>query len=269
MNKARHQSSVRILTEVPENYRKERLISWDANSLLWTRYIDSETQQTRTDMLNRLTSHVVRMASDMRTPPSIIDVGCGEALFLRLCVQPLPDALLTGLDFSEAMLEQARLRSPLMRVSFKEGDIEDPSLDLEGRYDIAVSTLTLDEIEDLDTAFRNISKALNPRGRALIVVLDPYSEVLRHQQYMPDGDTLAEPDQGRLLLILKHFRVDHQISPAPYSRIVRAAFDYINAAKKAGLKLDNMEKWSLGSLSPDYIMGPMLNVMFFSQDEAV
>jgi SAM-dependent methyltransferase len=261
MNETKRQMSVEVLTELPLNYYRERLEAWDRNALFWTLYINEDQQ--RTALLNKLSIQISKLVADIASP-RIIDFGCGEGFLLRLCCQLIPEAALVGVDFSRSMLALAKRRSDMMQqVSFQLGNIEDQVTMLTPSYDLVMCVLTLDEVQDIDAAFNNISAAMHPSATALIVVLDPITELLRHGLNIGNNVRVEDLNSRNTLLLLKHFRVGQQISPAPYNRIIRSPFDYIEAAAHQGLRHSRTERWSFGSSSTVSLIGPMVNIMFF------
>jgi trans-aconitate methyltransferase len=263
MNSTKQKLDVQVFTAIPSDYHKTRLRGWDNNTLFWARYIDSEGN--RAAMLDRLAQHISDQVGGMAPKPRILDFGCGEGLFLRLCSQRMPTAELTGIDFSASMLAIASNRSHLIPITFRLADIESTELSFTSDFDVAVSTLVLDEVEDLATSFGNIAESLRPGGTAVAVILDPITERLRHSFYLGNGGMVDDADSDELFLITKHFRVGHNMSPSPYNRIIRPDADYIDAAGRSGLQLDGIEIWPVGSASASVLIGPMVRVLLFSK----
>lgn len=77
-----------------------------------------------------------------KTRPRILDLGAGTGLFSSLVLHKYPEAQLTLIDFSEAMLEKARQRFEGMNhVSYIVADYSDYSF--ESAYDIVISSLSI------------------------------------------------------------------------------------------------------------------------------
>lgn len=76
----------------------------------------------------------------------ILDVGCGPGLFSLLAAERLPNARVTALDGSPAMLEElkasAEARGLLERITLVEGDAG--AIDEEGVYDLVMSRNVLE-----------------------------------------------------------------------------------------------------------------------------
>ncbi len=124
-----------------------------------------------------------------RRVTSILDLGTGEGETARRVLSLYPDARLHGIDSSAAMLDGARNRLPMERVSLNEQNLQDelPT----GPFDLAVSALaihhlTRDEKVDL---FDRIARVLMPGSRFvlgdLIVPENPNDAVI---ELTPDYD---------------------------------------------------------------------------------
>jgi trans-aconitate 2-methyltransferase len=83
----------------------------DWNPALYSRYEDERTRPAQ-ELLARV---------PLASPRRVVDLGCGPGNSTELLVQRYPDAHVTGIDNSQAMLESARQRLP--GVAFSLGDI--------------------------------------------------------------------------------------------------------------------------------------------------
>jgi len=98
-------------------------------------------------------------------PRSILDLGCGTGLLLTKLRQHYPDAQLTGVDRSGAMLDQARQRLP--QATFIETDLA--RLHLNPRqYDLIVSSSVFHFV-DVALVLSQITPALDPNGWLVVV----------------------------------------------------------------------------------------------------
>ncbi|HET9552600.1 MAG TPA: class I SAM-dependent methyltransferase [Anaeromyxobacteraceae bacterium] len=98
--------------------------------------------------------------------PRVLDLGAGTGLLASLVAGRLPAARLTLLDFSEAMLAQARARfaGAPVPVELRLGDsTRDP---LGGPYDAVVSALSIHHLPDAEkrALYRRVFGALAPGG---------------------------------------------------------------------------------------------------------
>src|SRR4051812_30577815 len=56
------------------------------------------------------------------SPKSVVDLGCGTGRIARLLAERYPDAAVTGVDSSAAMLAEAAAEGP-SRIDWRQGDI--------------------------------------------------------------------------------------------------------------------------------------------------
>lgn len=99
----------------------------------------------------------------------ILDVGCGPGLFSLLAAERLPNAHVTALDGSPAMLEElkasAEARGLLDRITLVEGDAG--AIDEEGVYDLVMSRNVLWNLPDAEEALKGWWRALKTGGTLL------------------------------------------------------------------------------------------------------
>jgi malonyl-CoA O-methyltransferase len=102
---------------------------------------------------------------------SVLDLGCGtgrHALWLAG-----EGALVTGLDFSEGMLEAARSKPGADAVRFVVHDLHEPLPFADGSFDALVSGLVIEHVRELDRFFAEAHRVLRPGGRAVVSGMHP------------------------------------------------------------------------------------------------
>lgn len=136
----------------------------------------------RYDLLNRVLSlgldvrwrrEAVRLGLE-REPADILDVatGTGDVAFeLR---RQAPGARITGLDFSEGMLELARVKGSRngAGVEFVSGDAQElPFAD--GSFDLVTIAYGLRNLADPDRGLAEFHRVLRPGGRLVVLEFPP------------------------------------------------------------------------------------------------
>jgi trans-aconitate 2-methyltransferase len=96
---------------------------------------------------------------------TVLDAGCGTGRVTELLLGRLPRGRVVALDFSSAMLGEARKRLASFgdRVAYVEADLARP-LPLDGPVDAILSTATFHWVMDHDALFENLAAALRPGG---------------------------------------------------------------------------------------------------------
>ncbi len=100
----------------------------------------------------------------------VLEIGCGTGRHtLRLARQ---GNRVTALDLSPGMLAQARAKLAGFEVRLIERDIMAGGDDL-GLYDVIVTALVMEHIEDIETFFVCVAASLKPGGRFFMSEVEP------------------------------------------------------------------------------------------------
>ena len=101
----------------------------------------------------------------------VVDLGSGAGLDCFLASKAVgPDGHVIGVDFTPAMLEQARENQAKLgidNVSFRQGDIEALPLD-DGSVDVIISNCVINLAPDKDAVFREAFRVLRSGGRLMV-----------------------------------------------------------------------------------------------------
>jgi len=122
----------------------------DWNPALYSRYERERTRPAR-DLLAQV---------GLENPSRVVDLGCGPGNSTELLVQRYPNAQVTGVDNSEAMLSSARKRLP--GATFALGDIAtwQPSEPV----DLLYANASLQWVGEHETLIPSLLSALAPGG---------------------------------------------------------------------------------------------------------
>ncbi len=107
----------------------------------------------------------------------VLDIGCGTGRTTRAAADRAPGGAAVGIDLSAVMLDVARREADqagLTSVRFVHGDAQVHPFDA-GSFDVAISRAGAMFFADPVQAFRNIGRALVPRGRLVLLVWQPVS----------------------------------------------------------------------------------------------
>jgi SAM-dependent methyltransferase len=152
---------------------------------------------------------------------SVVDLGCGtgrHAIWLAGS-----DTSVTAVDFSEGMLAEARAKPGADRVRFLTHDLHQPLPLPDSAFDLMVSGLVLEHLQDLDGFFREAHRVVRPSGRAIVSAMHP-AMLLRGSQAR-----FTDPDSGELI---QPGSLPHQLG------------DFVMAAVRAGFKLDGVDEYA-------------------------
>ena len=159
--------------------------SWDAAQYL---RFAGERMRPALDLLHRI--------PDTLTPRRVVDLGCGTGEITLALKQRWPEAEVTGLDSSAAMLDKARALGG--EVSWTQGDIADWAPD--APYDLIFSNAALQWLNGHEALFPRLLAALEPGG--VLAVQMPRNYAAPSHRLM--RETAAEaPWAERLRAILR------------------------------------------------------------------
>ena len=107
----------------------------------------------------------------LRSGQVVLDLGSGAGLDCFLASQAVgPTGRVIGVDFTPAMLEQARQNQAKLgidNVSFRQGDIEALPLEDES-VDVVISNCVINLAPDKDAVFREVFRVLRRGGRLMV-----------------------------------------------------------------------------------------------------
>lgn len=165
--------------------------------------------------LQALEEPVVRAALGNVSGLRVLDLGCGTGRHALWLAEQ--GANVTAVDFSEGMLAEARQKPFADVVNFQQHDLHEPLPFGDGEFDIVVSGLVLEHIQDLPRLFLEIRRVVKSEGRAVISAMHP-AMFLRGSQAR-----FTDPDSGELV---QPGSIAHSVS------------DFVMAAVSAGFQID-------------------------------
>src|SRR5204862_6545516 len=107
-------------------------------------------------------------ACGVRSGSRVLDIACGPGFVAAAAAARGADV--TGLDFSAAMIAEARQRHP--SIAFRDGDAESLPFDA-ASFDAVVMNFGLLHLARPDTALREARRVLRPGGRYALTVWAP------------------------------------------------------------------------------------------------
>src|SRR5439155_12518373 len=102
----------------------------------------------------------------------ILDAGCGNGRYTRFLLREAdPDALITGFDYSQQMLQRARKRLPGRRASHVAADLTRlPYAD--ASFDAIVCGWVLEHLPDPKMGLQELARVLEPGGKLLLMTTE-------------------------------------------------------------------------------------------------
>jgi len=149
----------------------------------------------------------------------VLDLGCGTGRHTAWLAAA--GARVTALDFSEAMLDEARHKVSDGEVRFIAHDLHESLPLRDASFDALVSGLVLEHLRDLRTFFREARRVLRPDGCAVVSAMHP-AMFLRGSQAR-----FTDPDSGEVVM---PGSLPHRIG------------DFVMAALEAGFEMRGIDE---------------------------
>lgn len=178
----------------------------------WSGIYDTNENLTRD-----LDEKTTRLRLTGKRFPSILEIGCGTGKNTAFLAE-IADQVL-AFDFSQGMIEKARVKVKVKNVRFVMADITQRWQCADAAFDLITCNLVLEHIRDLNPIFAEAARTLKPGGQFLVNELHPF------KQY---GGAKARFERGAEQVELEVFI--HHIS------------EFISSAKDSGLQLEIFEE---------------------------
>lgn len=210
--------------------------AWENNSQLW---INNRTLPLR------LKCFLLDFIFENSTP-NILDIGCGNGWLLQEILNTNPDIQFeyTGIDINAHFIEHLSQKYNDERVVFFAVDFEEPlTVIQDNSIDKAIAVLSLIEMSNLEMAFKNITDKLKQGGSCLIVVLNPFIEMIRLNSSMDElKNDIASFRKGNLFYYEKKIISKDMESEVNYYGLLHPIEKYFSTAKNNGLLINDFNE---------------------------
>ena len=211
--------------------------AWKRNAQLW---IEGRKLPIR------LKYYVLNSILNGNKSPSILDIGCGNGwLFDELLnLYPSFDFSYIGLDTNELFISHLNKSASDKRAKFIYADFEE-ELDqvVDNSIDKAIAVLSFIEMTDLKSAFNNVYRKLIRGGDCIIVVLNPYLELMRLNSDMSNlKRDLSIFRSGKMYYYEKKIVSDDLVSEVNYYGLLHHIDNYFSIAKNCGLMISDFKE---------------------------
>lgn len=153
----------------------------------WSANYDTDENLTR-DLDQRVTA---RRLGSLHFD-SILEIGCGTGKNTELLVKV--GQAVQAVDFSQGMIKQAKQKVRTGNVQFTIMDITQPWKFENQSFDLIVSNLVLEHIENLEFVFTEAARTLRPQGSFFINELHPFRQYDGKKARFQRNDKTIEVD---------------------------------------------------------------------------
>ncbi len=196
-------------------------------------------------------AHVRTAAGDVRGL-SVLDFGCGTGRHTTWLAAA--GATVTAIDFSKGMLAEARRKPGSANVRFLTHDLRAPLPFADAAFDLVVSGLVLEHLQDLSGPLAEVRRVLRRDGRAIVSEIHPAMLRSGSQARFTDPTTGEVVRPGSVPHQLRDFVVAASQAELVFEDLVEAAPDAAFAARYPR--------------AAKYVGFPMLLVMCLRADDA-
>lgn len=162
----------------------------------------------------------------------VLDLGCGTGIELEEYFQLNPEAHITGIDLSEAMLRALAGKFPDKSLKLVNGSYFEVPLE-EGKYDAAVSVESLHHFtrEQKLPLYRKLLHALKPGGYFILTDYFAESEALEAEYF----DNLAKLKEEQNIMDNEFYHYDTPLTVEHEAEVLReAGFANVSILKNWG-----------------------------------
>jgi SAM-dependent methyltransferase len=200
-----------------------KIDAYDAYATEYAAYAsDRERKETKDDPFLSLFLDVIGDVAGL----SVLDAGCGEGYLARILTQR--GAHVTGMEISPRLVELARAKDPDGTITYHVADLSQPLPAYHQHFDLSASFFALNDVADYRGFLSTVGSVVEPGGRAVFFLNNPYSMVLRGQvtNYFDSGT--AFPYLGM---------AEAGVHVSYYQRTLQ---EYLDACFAAGLHLQRL-----------------------------
>jgi ubiquinone/menaquinone biosynthesis C-methylase UbiE len=219
--------------------KKSATTSWGAHAQWYEGVVgDAGSYQREVILPNVLRLLELKKGDDM------LDVGCGEGMFAREFYKT--GASVAGIEISSELVEVARRKSPPV-IIYRIGDAKNLSFLNDNVFDAAASVLALQNMDDLNAAFREVRRVLKKDGRLLIVLNHPMFRVPKFSSWGWDDEQKVQ--YRRIDGYMSEAKISIQMHPGDDPKAVTWSFHrplqtYMKALRNNGFLVETPEEWT-------------------------
>ncbi|RCW62576.1 class I SAM-dependent methyltransferase [Saliterribacillus persicus] len=168
---------------------------------------------------------------------NVLDAGCGEGYLSRLISKE--GAVVTAVDYSPRMLEIAKSRTENEQmIEYKHGNLEHLNIFEDKCFDIIISNMVVQDLENYESAFQEMYRLLEDGGNLIFSILHPC--------FVTPGSGWEKTENGEKL----YWKVDKYFYEGVYEQALgdeekmlffhRTLTTYINTLIKTGFTIESI-----------------------------
>lgn len=146
------------------------LNAWHDNASFW-----DKTRTINQEVKDFIVSEILNTGN---TNINAVDIGCGNGWLWEELSKIKSIGKYLGLDYNDLFIDKLKCTQPA--ADWQCLDFTQPINEiLTGKFNVAVSCLSIIEMPKLEVAFDNFNNILTDNGKLILITLDPYFEMVR------------------------------------------------------------------------------------------
>jgi len=224
---------------------------WDDASESWVDFVRKGKDYYRDELNNPAT---FKLIGDIRDR-LVLDLACGEGHNTRILARK--GAKVTGLDFSEKMIELAkRMESnEKLAITYYVSDAADMEEFASNHFDLVTCFMSLQDIESYENAISEVARVLKPNGKFIFSIPHPCFEWIVNDEeeiscwkYAKGTENTSE-EKALHMKIKKYFGTFEYEVPWTMKRLIkpfkttsfhRTLTDYFQALHESGMLVSRL-----------------------------
>ncbi len=173
----------------------------------------------------------------------VLEIGCGEGYFSRELAKKGAEVLAS--DISAELIEIGKKKGG--NVTYRVSNAEDLSWVEEGKYDVALAVLTIQNMEKIDKVLKGVSRALTSNGRFVFVLNHPVLRIPKETHWGYDDAQGIQYRRVDGYLSAQKVPIDMHPGKKGQKSLTysfhRSLQEYVKLLRVAGFCITRLEEW--------------------------
>ncbi len=189
---------------------------------------------------NVIEPNLLRILGDVKGK-KVLDLACGQGYFSSVIAKLGAEVL--GVDMGEGLIKIAREK--YKGIEFKVLDAQNFANGVEGKFDVIVCVLAIQNIENVKKVMESAKQTLKEKGRMIIVLNHPAFRIPRASSWQNDNDIQyrrvdAYMSESKVKMDMNPGKKDNKEYTYSYHRPLQ---HYFKAFSNAGFAVTRLEEW--------------------------
>jgi len=216
---------------------KKKDTSWEKVASWYEEHLGNEDTYHAKVILPNLT-RILELSGNEK----VLDLACGEGYFTRALKKSVSS--ITGADLSPSLIESAK--SVSKDILYHVADATNLSFAKDKEFDVVISVLAIQNMENILAAFSECRRVLKDNGRFIFVLNHPVYRIPKASSWGYDEKEKAQ--YRRVDAYLTPSKVPIDMHPGSSDKTFTYSFhrslqDYMKALRSAGFAITRLEEW--------------------------